>query len=189
MAGRWLWRAEGQRLCPRRARSPTLAERGPKSENAAEVSRRRSLKTKGPAAFATGPAIEDGGWSDDLPFRAPETARPGVETRRGSKACLGHAPGTRDAAEGFTNSHGSSLMACALPFRPAQPGQIRPRHESSVSYSTWQSCSKFMSSRNWISTSHRATAAKASVPMPPMTGPSPPLAWLHSHSTRSSNAS
>jgi len=29
-------------------------ERGPKNENAAEVSQRRSLKTKGPAAFATG---------------------------------------------------------------------------------------------------------------------------------------
>jgi hypothetical protein len=33
-----------------------------KSENAAEVSRRRSLKTTGPVAFATGPAIAGAGF-------------------------------------------------------------------------------------------------------------------------------
>jgi hypothetical protein len=81
VAGRWLWRAEGQRRRPRRAQSPILAERRPKRENAAKVSRRRSLKTKGPVAFATGPAIEGQGWCDSVRFRAPGTGRPHVGTR------------------------------------------------------------------------------------------------------------
>jgi hypothetical protein len=42
---------------PRAVALANPSERGPKRENAAEVSRRRSLKTKGPVAFATGPAI------------------------------------------------------------------------------------------------------------------------------------
>ena len=46
-------------------RSAALAnspEGEPERDDAAEVSRRRSLKTKGPAAFATGPAIAGPGF-------------------------------------------------------------------------------------------------------------------------------
>ena len=50
-------RAARRRTCSYAADLASASERGPNRENAAEVSRRRSLKTKGPAAFATGPAI------------------------------------------------------------------------------------------------------------------------------------
>lgn len=49
--------SRGQRRGERTPANPVR-----KSENAAEVSRRRSLKTKGPVAFATGPAIAGAGF-------------------------------------------------------------------------------------------------------------------------------
>jgi hypothetical protein len=57
-AGDGYGHATRQRPGPRWVALAIPSERGPKRENAAEVSQRRSLKTKGPVAFATGPAID-----------------------------------------------------------------------------------------------------------------------------------